>query len=349
MKYSLLTHKEISSEQCLSYVDKHPYGTIFHTPYMFEVWNRTPNYEPFAYYAVDEKMQIQAMLSGVIQTVKPGLFSCFSKRAVMLQAPIYSEVDALDFLISNYTSLMQQKVIYTEVRNHYSDDSYNVIMSNMEFKIIPHFNFIVDCNNPNETWIKISESKRRQIKKAEKKGVTIEENPNMSHIMEFYKILDDLYHNKVKKPLVPFEYFQALYDICFHENKVKFLLVMEESKVIGGIVCPISSNKFIHENYIAGLDQECKYFYPSVMATWAAIDYACKNGIERFDFMGAGNPNEDYGVREFKSKFGGKLVNYGRYTLVHNPLKMKLAETGFKSLQKLNGIKTILQSKNSKL
>jgi lipid II:glycine glycyltransferase (peptidoglycan interpeptide bridge formation enzyme) len=302
---------------------------------MFEVWNRTPNYEPFAYYAVDEKMQIQAMLSGVIQTVKPGLFSCFSKRAVMLQAPIYSEVDALDFLISNYTSLMQQKVIYTEVRNHYSDDSYNVIMSNMEFKIIPHFNFIVDCNNPNETWIKISESKRRQIKKAEKKGVTIEENPNMSHIMEFYKILDDLYHNKVKKPLVPFEYFQALYKICVPKNNARFLLVVKESKVIGGIVCPISGNKCIHENYIAGLDEEYKDSYPSVIATWSAIDYACKNGIKEFDFMGAGSPDEDYGVRDFKAKFGGRLVEPGRFISTHSILKYWIANNGFKLYQKL--------------
>lgn len=82
MQYKLLKNADISSEQCLSYVDNHPYGTIFHTPYMFEVYRETPKYEPFAYYAVDEEKQIKAMLTGVIQTVKPGFLSSLSKRAV---------------------------------------------------------------------------------------------------------------------------------------------------------------------------------------------------------------------------------------------------------------------------
>lgn len=84
MQWILLTNEEISSEQCLSYIDNHPNGTIFHTPYMFEVYKETPNYEPFAYYAVDEQRQIKAMLTGVIETVKSGFLSSLSKRAVMM-------------------------------------------------------------------------------------------------------------------------------------------------------------------------------------------------------------------------------------------------------------------------
>jgi len=85
MQWTLLTNDEIASEQCLSYIDKHPYGTIFHTSYMFEVYKDTPNYEPFAYFAVDEEKQIKAMLTGIIQTVKSGFLSSLSKRAVMIQ------------------------------------------------------------------------------------------------------------------------------------------------------------------------------------------------------------------------------------------------------------------------
>ena len=56
----------------------------------------------------------------------------------------------------------------------------------------------------------------------------------------------------------------------------------------------------------------------------------CKNaGKTIFDFGGAGKPVVHYGVRDYKMKFGGKLVNYGRLTLVHNPIKMKLKEALF--------------------
>lgn len=75
--------------------------------------------------------------------------------------------------------------------------------------------------------------------------------------------------------------------------------------------------------------------YPSVLATWAGIEYAAKNGFEYFDFMGAGKPDESYGVREFKSKFGGELVSYGRFLYVYKPLVYKLAKCYFDVLKKV--------------
>jgi lipid II:glycine glycyltransferase (peptidoglycan interpeptide bridge formation enzyme) len=36
--------------------------------------------------------------------------------------------------------------------------------------------------------------------------------------------------------------------------------------------------------------------------------------------MGAGKPNGEYGVREFKRGFGSNLVNYGRFVKLHKPL-----------------------------
>jgi len=57
-----------------------------------------------------------------------------------------------------------------------------------------------------------------------------------------------------------------------------------------------------------------------VLATWAAIEYALEQSIPKFDFMGVGIPEREYGVREFKSRFGGKMVNYGRFARISNRL-----------------------------
>ncbi len=62
------------------------------------------------------------MLTGVIETVKPGYLSSLSKRAVMMQAPIFDEIEALDFLLSEYSKIIKYKVIYSEVRNHYDSE-----------------------------------------------------------------------------------------------------------------------------------------------------------------------------------------------------------------------------------
>ena len=71
------------------------------------------------------------------------------------------------------------------------------------------------------------------------------------------------------------------------------------------------------------------------MATWAAIEYGARNGLSYFDFMGAGSPDSDYGVREFKSKFGGKLVNYGRFLRINHPVLYQIGKIGLKLLKVL--------------
>ncbi len=51
--------------------------------------------------------------------------------------------------------------------------------------------------------------------------------------------------------------------------------------------------------------------------------------------MGAGKPQEDYGVRDFKSQFGGELVEYGRFIHVRNSLLYKIGKLGVKILKKI--------------
>ena len=99
-------------------------------------------------------------------------------------------------------------------------------------------------------------------------------------------------------------------------------------------MCPVMDNRVIYELFVCGKDAMFKNKYPSVMATWAAMDYAANTGIALFDFMGAGKPNEEYGVREFKSKFGGKLVEYGRYRCVSKPFLFAVGKFGVKLMKK---------------
>ena len=79
----------------------------------------------------------------------------------------------------------------------------------------------------------------------------------------------------------------------------KVFLISYEGRIIGGIMCPFFPGKGVYEWYVCGLDEEYKSsgVYPSVLATWAAIDFAMCNDFELFDFMGVGIPGVPYGVR----------------------------------------------------
>ncbi|MBP8794137.1 MAG: peptidoglycan bridge formation glycyltransferase FemA/FemB family protein, partial [Lutibacter sp.] len=145
----------------------------------------------------------------------------------------------------------------------------------------------------------------------------------------YYDLLRDLYKTKVKTPLFPYEFFQQLYQ--WPEGRI--FVVKYQGRVLGGSVCVELPNRVLYEWFVCGLDREIKNVYPSTLATWGAIEYAATHNILRFDMMGAGKPDAGYGVREFKAKFGGDLVEHGRYSFICNPLLYAIGKFGVKLLK----------------
>jgi serine/alanine adding enzyme len=88
---------------------------------------------------------------------------------------------------------------------------------------------------------------------------------------------------------------------------------------------PITPNEILYEWFIAGLDKEMNSIgiYPSVLVTWAAIEYASQHKIKQFNFMGAGSPHDNYGVRDFKKQFGGEMMDVGRWVKVLEWVEME--------------------------
>ena len=346
MSYSIVELEGIDRKKWNEYVGNHDKGSFFHTPTFLDAIGTQRGYKAIALCALNESGEIEALLTGYQQVVKQGLLAALSKRIVVSQLPLYNDERSLSALLLAFTARIGKNAVYSEFRAQVPDQVFRKVAQCVGMSYVPHYNVINDCSDIEESSKIISESKRRQIKKALKSGVTIEENPSLAQAQEFYGILLDLYENKVKKPLMTRSYFDSLYKNV-KDNGIyhaKFLLIVYEENVIGGIVAPVSGNKTIHEHYVAGLDYEYKNQYPSVMATWAALDYATRNGIARFDFMGAGKPDEDYGVRDFKLKFGGELIEAGRYEYVPNRLKYMVAIKGFELYRKLQHFRSKIRN-----
>ena len=163
-------------------------------------------------------------------------------------------------------------------------------------------------------------------------------------IREWYGILERLYKTKVKTPLWPVEFFLEAY----RQGVGKFLLVKHEGTVIGGSMVVVMNrdtvedrrlkNEELHggvvyEWFECGLNAEYKEQYPSVMATWAGMKYAAEHGLARYDMMGAGEPGVPYGVRDFKSEFGGEMVEQGRFLYICKPWLYKIGKLGVRLLK----------------
>ena len=215
--------------------------------------------------------------------------------------------------------------IYIETRNFHDYSRWKEVFETCGFLYQPHYDIHVHCDAQHQ----MSEQRIRQVKKALKNGATICEAQSEQEIRDWYRILSQLYREKVRTPLFSEEFF-----LQFYRNGVgKYLLVKHQGKVIGGMMCPILKGKAIYEWFVCGLDEEYREQYPSVMATYAAIEYAKTNALPLFDFMGAGKPDIPYGVRDFKMEFGGELVEHGRFLCVRKPILYKIGQIGLKLLK----------------
>lgn len=347
------TYNEIDKQQWQLLIKQSPTATWFQTQEAYQFYASHKNEMMPQAIGVEEDGALQGVVVAYITKESCALKQFFTRRAIIIGGPLLAEdisneaLAALLMAIRRYGDTAKGKKysnaatnastpyalhstpIYIETRNFHDYSRWRHVFEQCGFAYQPHLNFHVDCSVEN-ILTQMSESRRRQIKKAIKSGVEIAEAQCIDEITAFYKILSDLYQDKVKTPLFPFEFFTRFHSMGFG----KYLLVKYNEKVIGGIMCPILNKNTIYEWFVCGLDEEYKNQYPSVMATYAAIEYANTHGIAKFDFMGAGKPNEAYGVRDFKARFGGEQVEHGRYMHICKPLLYNIGKLGVKLLKK---------------
>ena len=222
--------------------------------------------------------------------------------------------------------------IYIETRNFNDYSKWKEAFEKAGFSYQPHLNFHVDTNQPWEVIENnIGKHRKKYIRLSFRDGATIEENPTIEQVRAYYEILLELYRTKVKMPLQPWSFFEKLY----HSKNCKYLLVMYEGQVVGGSICMLLSGRGVYEWYACGKDGVFKNIHPSSVTKYAGMKYACDNGYAVFDMMGAGKPDEEYGVRDFKAEFGGELVEHGRFLCITKPLLYRLGVLGVKILKKL--------------
>ena len=332
----ILTYNEINKQQWQLLLEQSATATWFQTPEAYEFYASVSEMIPFVT-AVENNGKLRAVCVGYTTKETNAIKQYLTCRAIIIGGPLLvddatdEEVATLLKAVTNTSRLspFASRPIYIESRNFHDYSKWRNIFEQCGFAYQPHLNFHVDCMQENML-ATMSESRRRQIKKAIKSGVEIIEAQSQDDVIAYYEILKDLYINKVKTPLFPVEFFLSFFDNSFG----KYLLVKYEGKIIGGIMCPILKARTIYEWFVCGLDEQYKNQYPSVMATYAAIEYANSNNISCFDFMGAGKPDEAYGVRDFKARFGGEMVEHGRYLCVRKPLLYNIGKLGVKLLKR---------------
>ena len=332
---NILIYHDIDQQQWQQLIERSPYATWFQTDEAYRFYQSVCDMQAFAY-GVSEDDNLVGLVVGYTTTEKCKFKQHFTARSIIVGGPLIADnisnealtalLKAVRAMESNGQSPIANRPIYIETRNFHDYSRWKSVFESIGFAYKEHYDIHVHCSAQH----RLSERRQRELKRAIKNGATVVMAQSEQEIRDWYQILAKLYREKVRTPLFSEEFF-----LQFYCNGVgKYLLVKHEGKIIGGMMCPILEGKAIYEWYVCGLDEEYKDLYPSVMATNAAIEYAQANGLPLFDFMGAGKPNEPYGVRDFKMEFGGELVKHGRFLCVRKPLLYWIGKIGVSLLKK---------------
>ncbi|MFN0015022.1 MAG: lipid II:glycine glycyltransferase FemX [Saprospiraceae bacterium] len=312
------------------FVDEHPTGNYFQSSIFFRFIETVGGYKPFLLVATDEQGTIIGSLMGVIQSDGGGLKSWFSRRLIVWAGPLVistsgtEQSDVARNLLRALKRHAQGKAIFIEFRNFFDCTALQHDFEACGFRFRPHLNYLVKTDDENAARGRLSSNRRRQIKTSLAAGATVGEAESEADVLGLYGILETLYREKVKKPLPGPDLFVNMWK----SPAAKVFVVKYEGKVVGGSIGPTYKNKVLYQWYVCGENGIIAGVHPSVLASWAPIEYGVKHGFEQFDFMGAGRPEEDYGVREFKARFGGDEVCYGRYEMVLNPALYRVGKLG---------------------
>lgn len=318
-----------------AFVEQDPNGSYFQSGDFFQLCAQAAEFQPVLFVAQGGNGQITGTLLSLVQVSGSGLKAWFSRRMTAWGGPLTGG-GALEGRRACARQLLEaarqyalEHAIYMEFRNLHDTSEFRDIFEGAGFDYIPYLNFLLRTEDKTEVSRLMSRSRKRQIKSSLAAGAEIAEAGSEEEVMAFYQLLRQLYAEKVKKPLAGPDLFLRFWRLAAG----KFFIVKYQGEVVGGNVCPVFGNRTVYEWYRCGRDSLRKDLHPSVLATWAPIEFAAGNGFQHFDFMGAGRPDEAYGVREFKARFGGEEVCYGRYSLVLDKALYSIGKLGIKIYQ----------------
>src|SRR5512143_4317915 len=180
------------------FVERQPQGNIFHTPEMFRVFGCAKEYEPSLWATVDSAEQVLALLLPVQITVLGGPLRYLTTRAVVYGSVLCTSgsegTAALAMLLRTYNREMKRSALFTELRNLSDVSNLCPVLDECGFAHEEHLNFLIDLTRPlDEIWQKIRSNARRNVQKARKSGVVIEEACDLQAVAAAYAILKNVY------------------------------------------------------------------------------------------------------------------------------------------------------------
>jgi serine/alanine adding enzyme len=243
------------------------------------------------------------------------------KYSVIYDNPVYTTVHDLILLLKKVREICKQNCcIFLEVRLSEDESIHKVAWEASNFNYRPWYNAVLTIN---PDWPKcISESKWRNIRTSIDLGYSFGTCKSLIEIQIVFDIFIEHYR-KINKPLPEKKFFENIYLESNRKNSnpqstSELFVTRYNNQIIAASVVFLSSNTAA-QFYFASLTNN-KYVHPGSFHQWSMIKWTASRNYKWVDLVGGGDPNINYGVREFKRRFGIKFEEVGRYNLIFRPV-----------------------------
>lgn len=304
------------------FVVAHPDGNIFQTPAFNDVAVGTAGWAARPLAALNSASGgIAALWPAVHTTVLGGPLRPLATRAVLfgglLATPGPDGPAALTALLAAVNRRAWARFLFTELRHQTAAAAWQPHLDAAGFRWEPHLNFLIDLRQSEDAlWNGLSSSARRNVRAAQKKGVSTLTVSDQAGVEIFYGLLRKVYtHAGVH--LTDISLFRRAFELLGPLGQFQIVLAMADGVAIGGRASLLYKDRLL--DWYAGADREAARLYPNDFLVWHLLQWGREQGYGVFDFGGAGHPDKPYGVRDFKERFGGQLMNFGRSVKIHAP------------------------------
>lgn len=329
----ILKPEETIFREIDAFIFEHADGNIFQTSQYFNVFYKSQLNKPCFIISRNQLRKINGLVLFVIQYQLKTPLAYFTSRSLIIGGPIIEEDNPEIYrsIIEYYDQFIGRKVIYSQVRNLKNAATFKNFFIEYGYYYEDHLNILVDLTKSEEQlWKEMHSKRRNEIKRAEKELLDVKLIGNNADFYESYKVLKALYR-QIGLPLYEKDIFLNIFNRTNKEGFFKFFGVYFEEKLIGTMYT--FCFKSVVYNWFAGSYERFYKKYPNDLLPWKVFLWGKENGFSTFDWGGAGKPGVEYGVRDYKAKFGGEFVNYGRYEKIHNKSVFKIVSIGFKTLR----------------
>jgi lipid II:glycine glycyltransferase (peptidoglycan interpeptide bridge formation enzyme) len=270
-------------------------GSVYHTESWRQLINRAFGYEPEYIFSYDGEIinglipafLVKSMFMSPHLTIAP-----FSHHV----EPLSKDDVVLERLIVKLKDLCKKEGCkYIEF--HGGGES----LSRFGF-IIKEMNWITYLNldqYSSDLWDGIRSSTQRNIKKAEKSGLSVIKG---SSLKDYYAFSDLVLETRQYQGSLP--YPRKLYDELFENSYSRLYLCQHDGKIIAGLVLLLFGKNVIYAYGASLKDGELLKLRPNDLLFWNAISETSREGFKIFDF--GTTPINNEGLLRYKENWGAK-------------------------------------------